>query len=274
MVELRRIAEKTTVPFRDEIRGESLELPGGGRVVILHNYQSGEFVAELQESESQVSANGKHTGGTNRLWIATLDLPESLHNYLNRYGSPIRYHYVKEQWPLEYYQTVYATEPGSAEMPSAGRGFTPELITRLVAMGVQVVPMMLHTGVSSLEEHEPPYEEYYSVLLETAETINHARNRGKRIIAVGTTVVRALETVTDNSGMTQPGEGWTKLIITPDRIVRSVNAILTGLHEPKATHIAMLEAIAGPQHIRATYEEALEREYLWHEFGDLHLILP
>jgi S-adenosylmethionine:tRNA ribosyltransferase-isomerase len=254
--------------------GQSLELPGGGRVVIHNNYQSTGLPVQPQEAERNLPETGKHTGRSNRLWIATLHLPESLHRYLNTYGSPIRYHYIQQKWPLEYYQTVYATEPGSAEMPSAGRGFTTELITRLVAKGVQVVPLVLHTGVSSLEEHEPPYDEYYSVSMETADAINHARDRGKRVIAVGTTVVRALETVTDESGTTHCGEGWTKLIITPDRNVRSVNAILTGLHEPRATHLAMLEAIAGREHISATYAEALEREYLWHEFGDLHLILP
>jgi S-adenosylmethionine:tRNA ribosyltransferase-isomerase len=273
VVELRQHTEQITIPFHGDMSGQSLDLPGGGRVGIITPYHGSGVRGLLQESAGRSPETDKHSGGSNRLWIARLELPASLHSYLNSYGAPIRYHYVKQQWPLNFYQTVYATEPGSAEMPSAGRGFTAELITRLVAKGIQIVPLLLHTGVSSLEEHEPPYEEFYRVPLETVDIINHARDRGKRIIAVGTTVVRALETVID-TGLLHPGEGWTDLVITPARNVRSVNAILTGLHEPKATHIAMLEAIASREHIRATYEAALESKYLWHEFGDLHLILP
>jgi S-adenosylmethionine:tRNA ribosyltransferase-isomerase len=159
-------------------------------------------------------------------------------------------------------------------MPSAGRAFTPALITRLVAKGVQIAPLILHTGVASLEDHEPPYEEFYRVPLETARLVNTARANGKRVIAVGTTVVRALETVTDAEGVTHPGEGWTRLVITPERGLRAVNALLTGLHEPEASHLAMLQALAGLAHLEITYAEALQQGYLWHEFGDLHLILP
>jgi S-adenosylmethionine:tRNA ribosyltransferase-isomerase len=181
---------------------------------------------------------------------------------------------VREGWPLSYYQTVYATEAGSAEMPSAGRAFTPELITRLVAGGVQIAPLLLHTGVASLEAHEPPYEEYYRVPRETAALVNAAQRDGRRVIAVGTTVVRALETVADPAGTVRPGTGWTRLVITPERGLRTVTGLLTGLHEPQASHLAMLEALAGRAHLRLTYTEALRQHYLWHEFGDLHLILP
>jgi S-adenosylmethionine:tRNA ribosyltransferase-isomerase len=213
-------------------------------------------------------------GGPTRLWIATLDLPEPLLDYLAHYGFPIRYYYVKEAWPNDYYQTVYATEPGSAEMPSAGRAFTPALLTRLVAQGVQIAPLILHTGVASLEKHEPPYEEYYRVPAETARLVNATRAAGKRIIAVGTTVVRGLETVTGADGVTHPGEGWTRLVITPERGLRAVTGMLTGLHEPEASHLAMLQALAGLEHLGVTYTEALAQGYLWHEFGDLHLMLP
>jgi S-adenosylmethionine:tRNA ribosyltransferase-isomerase len=209
-----------------------------------------------------------------RLWVATLQLPLPLHDYLARYGFPIRYSYVKEQWPISAYQTVYATEPGSAEMPSAGRAFTPEIITRLVARGVQIAPLILHTGVSSLESHEPPYEEFYRVSMETAQAVNHAKANDRRVIAVGTTVVRALETVTSEDGVAHPGEGWTKLVVTPERGVRVIDGLLTGFHEPRASHLAMLEAIAGRSHLQLTYAAALQERYLWHEFGDLHLILP
>ena len=209
-----------------------------------------------------------------RLWVATLNLPDPVHDYLDQHGFPIRYSYVKEGWPLSYYQTVFATEMGSAEMPSAGRAFTPELLTRLIAKGIQIAPLLLHTGVASLEKQEPPYEEFYRVPPETARLVNAARAAKKRVIAIGTTVVRALETVTDKAGTTYPGEGWTDLVITPQRGMYAINAMLTGLHEPLATHLAMLEALAGREHLKVTYAEALRKGYLWHEFGDLHLILP
>jgi S-adenosylmethionine:tRNA ribosyltransferase-isomerase len=255
-------------PVLDGKSGEVLSLPAGASMV-LHT----PYLAERRH----------HDAGSNRLWISTLNLPVNLNEYLDRYGSPIRYRYVRESWPSDYYQTVYATEMGSAEMPSAGRAFTPELITRLVANGVSVVPLILHTGVASLEDDEPPYEEFYRVPPETATAINAARRTGRRVIAVGTTVVRALETVTDRDGSTHPGEGWTDLFITPERGIRSVDAMLTGLHEPRSTHLSMLEAlvgsrseypISGREHLEVAYTEALKRGYLWHEFGDLHLILP
>src|SRR5262249_7832690 len=193
--------------------------------------------------------------------------------YLERYGFPIRYSYMREGWPSSYYQTVYVTELGSAEMPSAGRAFTPELLTRLVARGVQVAPLLLHTGVASLEDHEPPYAEEYRVSQETAGLVNLARTDGRRVIAVGTTVVRALETVVDETGIVHPGADWTELVITPERGLRAVTGLLTGFHEPRATHLAMLAALASGEHLRAPYAAALHEGYLWHEFGDLHLIL-
>jgi S-adenosylmethionine:tRNA ribosyltransferase-isomerase len=189
------------------------------------------------------------------------------------------------------YQTVFATEPGSAEMPSAGRPFTAELIARLVSQGVQIAPLLLHTGVASLEHHEPPYEEYYRVPRDTAERVNAARHAGRHVVAVGTTVVRALETVTDERGTTFPGEGWTSLVITPERTVRSVSGLITGFHEPHASHLTLLEQVAtggtrqqptdapihtkvcGPCHLKRAYREARQLGYLWHEFGDSHLIL-
>jgi len=236
-----------------------LQLPENGTITLLTPHNS----CLRREENDRV-----------RLWIATLNLPEPLSGYLAVHGFPIRYSYVQEQWPIDYYQTAYTTEVGSAEMPSAGRAFTPELITKLVAGGVQIAPLILHTGVASLEDHEVPYEEFYRVPAQTAEIVNRARKLGKRVIAVGTTAVRALETVTDERGVVQPGEGWTSLIITPQRGLRAVDGLLTGFHEPKATHLAMLEALTGQEHLRTTYAEALAHEYLWHEFGDLHLILP
>ena len=259
VVELRQPAAAGTQPFCGGRAGETLRLPGGASITLLTPYHATQYDMSCV-----------------RLWIATFALLEAylLQDYLEQYGFPIRYGYVRQQWPSSYYQTVYVTEMGSAEMPSAGRAFTPELITRLAAKGVQIAPLLLHTGVSSLEAHEPPYEEYYRVPLEAARAVNMAHTTGRRVIAVGTTVVRALETVTDREGITHPGAGWTDAVITPQRGVRAVNALLTGLHEPYASHLAMLEAIAGREHLQRAYAAALRERYLWHEFGDLHLILP
>ena len=267
VVEVRLPAGNATRPFYDAQAGETLQLPGGATVTLLTPYSR-------NTPSMKVPSAGIQQKGQTRLWIATLQLPGPLQAYLAQFGFPIRYGYVKEQWPIAYYQTVYATEVGSSEMPSAGRAFTPEVITKLVARGVQVAPLLLHTGVSSLEEHEPPYEEYYRVPLETTRLVNAAHAVGKRVIAGGTTVIRALESVIDGEGTVHPGEGWTQVVVTPRRGVRSVNAMLTGLHEPYASHLAMLEALCGIEHIKVTYQEALEKRYLWHEFGDLHLILP
>lgn len=261
IVEPRQPDGDSTRPLQTITADETLALPGGATATLhvpyLHNR----------------TAAGAAPAST-RLWIATLSLPCSVEQYLATHGFPIRYKYVKQSWPSSYYQTVYATEVGSAEMPSAGRAFTSDLLTRLVARGVLIAPLLLHTGVASLEEHEPPYEEFYRVPLETTRVVNAARAAGKRVAAVGTTVVRALETVTDQDGATHPGEGWTRLVITPRRGLRAINALLTGLHEPRSSHLAMLEALAGLAHLNVTYAAALREGYLWHEFGDLHLILP
>jgi S-adenosylmethionine:tRNA ribosyltransferase-isomerase len=209
-----------------------------------------------------------------RLWLAVAADGVDLAATTARAGRPIRYQYVPRDWPLSAYQTVFATEPGSAEMPSAARPFTAELVTRLVSSGIAVAPITLHTGVSSLEANERPYSERYSVPAATAALVNATHRSGGRIIAVGTTVVRALETVTDLAGVTHPGEGWTDVVITPERGVRAVDGLLTGWHEPEATHLAMLEAIAGRDALVIAYEAAFAAGYRWHEFGDSHLILP
>lgn len=257
-VELRRPTRDDTEPFYGLVPGETLRLPAGATASVHTPYDCG---------------CGRPAEGAPRLWVATLHLPQALQPYLARHGFPIRYGYVRRSWPSRYYQTVYATEMGSAEMPSAGRAFTPNLLTRLIAQGVQVAPLLLHTGVASLESHEPPYEERYRVPAATARQVNAAHAGGKRVIAVGTTVVRALETVTDADGITHPGEGWTCMVVTPGRPVRSVSGLLTGLHEPRSSHLLMLEALAGRPHLEITYAEALRERYLWHEFGDLHLLL-
>jgi S-adenosylmethionine:tRNA ribosyltransferase-isomerase len=255
-VEVRRLEAGASLPYRESPAGSRLRLPAGGHATLLAPYPLGDAL----ESPS-------------RLWLAAVQLPGPMLEYLDRYGHPIRYRYVKTPWPGSMYQTVFATEPGSAEMPSAGRPFTPELVTRLVALGVQIAPLLLHTGVASLESHEPPYEEFFHVPSSTAERVNAARQNGHRIVAVGTTVVRALETVTNERGTTSPGEGWTSLVVTPERPLRSVQGLISGFHEPEATHLMMLEQLCGRAHLDRAYEEARRIGYLWHEFGDSHLIL-
>ncbi len=236
--------------------GTSIELAGGGCLRLLTPYSPGP------------------AGVGVRLWVSSLETPETLHTYLARHGRPIRYGYVQGDFPLATYQNVYVTEPGSAEMPSAGRPFTPEVLTRLVAKGVGVAPLLLHTGVASLEASEPPYAEYFKVSSATAHRVNDTHRRGGRVVAIGTTVVRALESVVDDHGHVHPGEGWTQTVVSPTHPVRSIDAFLTGWHEPEASHLAMLEAIAGRPLLEASYAAALEQGYLWHEFGDVHLILP
>ncbi len=229
--------------------GERIALPGGAILLL----------------------RGRHV--SNRLWYAVVTVAD-VPGYLAAYGRPIRYGYVAERWPLAAYQTAFATVPGSAEMPSAGRPFTPELVTRLVARGILVVPVTLHTGVASPEFHEPPYAEWFDVPDATAHVVNDAVERGARVVAVGTTVVRALESAPPGQGAVAAGQGWTELVITPERGVRVVSGLLTGFHEPRASHLLMLEAIAGTPLVRRCYTAALDEGYLWHEFGDVNLLLP
>ena len=253
-VEPRTTRAEGALPYRENLSGETLSLPGGASATLHAPYPAGATPP--------------------RLWLATLRTPLPIPAYLERFGIPIRYHYVPDLWPSRFYQTAYVTDMGSAEAPSAGLAFTPELMTSLVARGVIFAPLLLHTGVASLEDHEPPYEEYYRVSETTARLVNGAREAGHRVIAVGTTAVRALETVTDKRGAAHAGEGWTDVVITPQRGLRAVDGLLTGLHEPRSSHLAMLEALTCRDLLRASYTEALREGYLWHEFGDLNLLLP
>jgi S-adenosylmethionine:tRNA ribosyltransferase-isomerase len=199
----------------------------------------------------------------------------SVEDYLERHGDPIRYGHLSGSWPLETYQNVYARVPGSAEMPSAGRPFSAELITRCLARGIVLAPITLHCGVSSLERHESPFPEQYEVPETTARLVAATRRWGGRVIAVGTTVVRALETVArGESAEPVADRGWTNLVIGPEHRLNAVDGLITGWHEPEASHLQMLEAVAGAELLARSYREALAGGYLWHEFGDSHLILP
>jgi S-adenosylmethionine:tRNA ribosyltransferase-isomerase len=234
-------------PYRRARAGERLPLPAGGEAELLAPYLGGQ-----------------------RLWAARLTLPEPLLAYLDHHGAPIHYRHLPQPRPLADFQTIFALEPGSAEMPSAGRPFSRRVLTALADRGIGVADIVLHCGVSSLERGEMPYPERFKVPAATAAAVNAA----ERVIAVGTTVVRALETAIDGDGALEPFEGWTRLVITPADGVRVVDGIITGWHEPDSSHLLMLEAIAGRELVERSYAAALAHGYRWHEFGDSHLLLP
>ncbi len=248
LVELRQIKNKISIPNDQGCAGQVISLPSGAALTL----------------------EGRATA---RLWRARLSV--AVVPYLLRHGVPIRYSYV-----LSWYQTVFALEPGSAEMPSASRPFTPSVVTQLVARGVLIAPLTLHTGVSSLEADEDPYPEPYDVPPATARLVNHVRAYGGRVIAAGTTVVRALETAALESpdggrdGVVTASAGWTSHVVTPETGVKVVDGLLTGLHEPRSSHLRMLAAFADPGLLSRCYEAAITAGYLWHEFGDVHLLLP
>ncbi|MEU6881115.1 S-adenosylmethionine:tRNA ribosyltransferase-isomerase [Streptomyces sp. NPDC046712] len=274
---------------------------GGGEAVVVHfstRGDDGRWAVEVREPDGAGSTRPRPGGprgavvrlpggarlvleeplvpGADRLWWARADT--SVPALLARYGRPIRYGYTERDQPLAAYQTVFALPSpdgsGSAEMPSAGRPFTAGLVAELVRRGVQFAPLTLHTGVASAEAHEPPYPERFEVPASTAWLVNAAKAGGGRVIAVGTTAVRALESATGAAGVVRAASGWTDLVVTRARGVRVVDGLLTGLHEPEASHLLMLEAVAGGQALHRAYTEAVRELYLWHEFGDVHLILP
>ncbi len=251
VVEPRRLVGRATERWEGPLPSRRLTLAGGATLTLEAPY-----------------------GEAGRLWVADLHLGQPVLRWLAVHGQAIRYRYVERPWPMELYQNVYADEPGSAEMPSAGRPFTPEVVTRLVAKGVAVAPLVLHTGVASLGASELPYPEPVRVTQATADIVNATRRRGRRVVAVGTTVVRALETSVGSDGRARAYDGWTDLVISPDRRVRVTDGLLTGWHEPASSHLLMLEAIAGPDLLSDSYRAALSEGYRWHEFGDVHLILP
>ncbi|MGW2490833.1 S-adenosylmethionine:tRNA ribosyltransferase-isomerase [Streptomyces sp. NPDC001606] len=253
-VELREPDGRGTTRARAGMPAE-VEVAGGARLVL----------------EEPLSPRGE------RLWWARVS-GAGVPGLLRAHGRPIRYSYTERDQPLSVYQTVFALPSadgaGSAEMPSAARPFTARLVAELVSRGVQFAPVTLHTGVSSAEAHEPPYPERFSVPETSARLVNAVRAGGGRVIAVGTTAVRALESAAGADGVVRAAGGWTGLVVTPERGVRVVDGLLTGLHEPEASHLLMLEAVAGRAAVVRAYEEALRALFLWHEFGDVHLLLP
>jgi S-adenosylmethionine:tRNA ribosyltransferase-isomerase len=250
-VELRPDRDATG-PLGDVREGEAVELPDGVRLTVLE----------------------PHPPGQRRLWRTRVAVEGGVPAFLARHGRPIRYGYVTAPVPLAEYQTVFARTPGSAEMPSAGRPFTTELVTELVTRGVMLAPIELHTGVSSQDPGEPPQPERFRVPWPTARLVNMTRAWGGRVIAVGTTVTRALESAADDAGAVRERAGWTDLVLGPDRPARVVRGLVTGWHAPGASHLQLLEAVAGGELVERAYDAAVRHRYLWHEFGDSCLLLP
>lgn len=255
LVEVRQIIGNETKRYFNLKVGQTISLADGGKMELIAPY--------YRETAKQTHI---------QLWRVAFDLPTNMESYLAKNGLPIKYVNVDEIYPNEYYQTCFANEMGSSEMPSAGRAFTADIVADLVAKGVQIAPILLHTGISSLEVNEKPYPEYFRVSETTARLLNTAKADGRRIIAVGTTAIRAIESAIDKNGAVQAQKGMTNLFITPDRGLKVINALLTGFHEPKASHLLMMEALASKEHLSSCYEEAIRENYHWHEFGDLHLL--
>jgi S-adenosylmethionine:tRNA ribosyltransferase-isomerase len=252
VLEPRRLAGSTSLPHESPQPGP-ITLPGGGMAELLTPYPI--------DTPSR------------RLWAAHLDLGRPVVDYLTTWGRPIRYRHTSGPYPLAAYQTVFATVPGSAEMPSAGRPFTDRLATSLISHGVSIAALTLHAGVSSLESGEEPFPERFDVPDSTAALVNHTRRQGGRVIAVGTTVVRALESTADSRRRSHPARSWTDLVIGADHRMRLVDGLITGWHEPESSHLRLLEALGGRDLLTRSYQMALDTGYLWHEFGDSQLIL-
>jgi len=252
LVELRADAAATG-PVTDAAPGEAVTLPAGASLTLLRRYPG---------------------PAATRIWVAAVAAGGAVGAFLAWHGRPVRYSYVPDPWPLPAYQTVFARTPGSAEMPSAGRPFTAGLVTELVAAGVVIAPVTLHAGLASLEAGEPPLPERFSVPEPTAQLVNLTRAAGRRVVATGTTCTRALESAAGPGGTVRARHGWTDLVLGAGHPARVVGGLVTGWHDPEASHLALLEAVAGPELVHAAYLEAEREGYLWHEFGDSCLLLP
>ena len=190
-------------------------------------------------------------------------------------------HYIKSRLGQpERYQTVYARERGSAAAPTAGLHFTPELLGQIERAGVAIARVTLHVGLGTfrpvktehVEEHVM-HSEHYEVPVQTADAINSARAAGGRVVAVGTTTVRTLESSVDADGRVMPGTGWTGIFIYPGYVFRAVDAVVTNFHLPKSTLIMMVSAFAGHEFVLDAYRRAVEEKYRFFSFGDAMLIL-
>ena len=257
VIELRS-APDASRPVLDALPGEVIELEEGVTLTLLEVYPG---------------AGSSPTGVGNRLWRAAVNRP-ALDGLLRRHGRPVAYGYLDRRYPLADYQSIFGAEPGSAEMPSAGRPFTNEVVTDLVAAGVRVAAVTLHTGLSSQDAGELPQPERFEVSAETARLVNRTKGGGGRVVAVGTTVTRALETAVGLDGLIAPAAGWTERVISPRDPVRVVDGLISGWHNPDASHLLLVESVAGPELTQRAYAAAFAEGYLWHEFGDSSLLLP
>jgi S-adenosylmethionine:tRNA ribosyltransferase-isomerase len=254
VVELRPSA-RATGPLRDGVPGEHVLLADGAVLTLLASYPQPGLA-----------------GG--RLWRAAARCRHGLRALMAGHGRPIGYAHLSGQWPLAAHQTVFASQPGSAEMPSAGRPFTRRLVRAVRGRGVAVAGLTLHAGVSSLDPDEPPLPERFEVPDRTARLVNRTRSSGGLVVAVGTTVTRALESVASTDGTVRGAGGWTDLVLGPHRPARAVDGLVTGWHPAGASHLQLLTAVAGGTVVGAAYTEAARAGYLWHEFGDSALFLP
>jgi S-adenosylmethionine:tRNA ribosyltransferase-isomerase len=257
VIELRSPPGAAT-PVLDGQSGERIALAAGGVL---------ELIAPYPRPESSP------TGVGNRLWRGKLTVPDTLSIYLREHARPISYGYLNGSFPIPAYQTIFAVHPGSAEMPSAARPFSAELVARLVANGVIFAPITLHTGLSSQDAGEAPQPEWFEVGETAAHLVNSSKARGGRVIAVGTTATRAIESAAQPDGTVAAASGWTDLVISPERAVRVVDGLITGWHNPEASHLLLVEAVAGAELTQRAYDAAVAERYLWHEFGDSALFI-
>lgn len=253
LVEIREMTGNKTVRWKEGEEGLVLQLPSNAEVILKQRFYKNRHWLNL--------------------WLADFNVHQPMAEYLAVNARPIQYEKLDRLYPLSYYQTFFSFHPGSSEMPSAGRGFTTGVIERLLKKGVVIAPVILHTGVSSLEENETPYPEYMEIDPVTASIINSAKSQGRRIIAVGTTCIRAIETAVNDEGIVKPYRGNTELFIDENYNMKIIDGLLTGFHEPRASHLNMLQSISGFEQINMAYKEAIKAGYYWHQFGDLHLIV-
>jgi len=260
-----RTAPAAETPLLDATAGEQIALPAGACLTVLSPYP---------ETPEAPRSSMRRAGGGHRLWRVRPEIPGGdTYDFLAREGRPIRYGHVPQRWPLSSYQTMFAAHPGSAEMPGAGRPFTSGLVTQLIARGITFAPIILHTGVSSLDGDEPPYPERFEVSDTTAQLIEATRRAGGRVLAVGTTVVRAIESAVLRDGSLAAASGWTDVVLGPTRPARVVDGLVSGWHDPASSHMLLLEAVVGSDVLDPAYIAALDHRYLWHEFGDACLLL-
>jgi S-adenosylmethionine:tRNA ribosyltransferase-isomerase len=270
-----RTAPDASAPVLDGEVGERMSLPAGGVLELIAAYPELRAAADSRRDAGAAhQKNGSSpTAVGNRLWRGRVSVSQSVSAYLREHARPISYGYINGSFPISAYQTIFALCPGSAEMPSAARPFSAELVARLVSRGVIFAPVTLHTGLSSQDAGEAPQPEWFQVSATTAHLVNSSRARGGRVIAVGTTATRAIESAAGPDGIVAAASGWTDLVISPERPVRVVDGLITGWHNPEASHLLLVESVAGAELTQRAYDAAVAEHYLWHEFGDSCIFL-